>query len=55
MLTLELDVTVPEQVKAAVSQAHTHFGRLDIILNNAGYPLVATIEEASVEEVRALS
>ena len=54
VLTLELDVTRPEQVKAAVSQAHAHFGRLDILLNNAGYPLVATIEEASLDEVRAL-
>ncbi len=54
VLTLELDVTRPEQVKTAVSQAHAHFGRLDIVLNNAGYPLIGTIEEASAEDVRAL-
>ena len=54
VLTLELDVTTPEQVKTAVSQAHAHFGRLDIILNNAGYPLIGTIEEARAEDVRAL-
>jgi NADP-dependent 3-hydroxy acid dehydrogenase YdfG len=54
VLTLELDVTDPEQVKTAVTQAHTHFGRLDIVLNNAGYALVGTIEEASADEVRAL-
>lgn len=54
VLTLALDVTNPEQVKSAVNQAHTHFGRLDIILNNAGYSLVGTIEEASAAEVRAL-
>lgn len=54
ILTLELDVTKSEQVKTAVTQAHAHFGRLDIILNNAGYPLVGTIEEASADEVRAL-
>ena len=54
VLTLELDVTRPDQVKAAVEQAHTHFGRLDVVLNNAGYPLIATIEEASAEDVRAL-
>ena len=53
-LTLELDVTRPEQVKEAVSQAHAHFGRLDVILNNAGYPLIGTIEEASADDVRAL-
>jgi len=53
-LTLELDVTRPEQVKTVVAQAHAHFGRLDVVLNNAGYPLIATIEEASAEDVRAL-
>jgi len=53
-LTLELDVTKPDQVKAAVAQAHAHFGRLDIVLNNAGYSLVGTIEEANADEVRAL-
>jgi NAD(P)-dependent dehydrogenase (short-subunit alcohol dehydrogenase family) len=37
-----------------VGQAHAHFGKLDIILNNAGYSLVGTIEEASADDVRAL-
>jgi NADP-dependent 3-hydroxy acid dehydrogenase YdfG len=54
VLTLELDVTRPEQVKTAVAQAHAQFGRLDVVLNNAGYPLIGTIEEASAEDVRAL-
>lgn len=54
VLTLELDVTSPEQVKKAVTQAHGHFGRLDIVLNNAGYSLVGTIEESSADDVRAL-
>jgi NADP-dependent 3-hydroxy acid dehydrogenase YdfG len=54
VLTLELDVTKPDQAKAAVGQAHAYFGKLDIILNNAGYSLVGTIEEASADEVRAL-
>jgi NADP-dependent 3-hydroxy acid dehydrogenase YdfG len=54
VLTLELDVTKPEQVKSAVEQAHAHFGRLDIVLNNAGYSLVGTIEEASADEIRAM-
>jgi NAD(P)-dependent dehydrogenase (short-subunit alcohol dehydrogenase family) len=53
-LTLELDVTKPEQVKSAVAQAHAHFGKLDVILNNAGYSLVGAIEEGSASEVRAL-
>ncbi|RYD55763.1 MAG: SDR family NAD(P)-dependent oxidoreductase [Sphingobacteriales bacterium] len=54
VLTLELDVTKPEQVKTTVEQAFNHFGRLDIILNNAGYSLVSTIEEAKAEEVKAM-
>ena len=54
VLTLELDVTKPDQVKAAVGQASDHFGRLDVILNNAGYSLVGTIEEAGIDDVRAL-
>ena len=54
VLTLELDVTNPAQVKTAVAQAHAHFGRLDVVLNNAGYSLVGTIEEASLDEIRAM-
>jgi len=54
VLPLALDVTNAEQVKAAVAQAYAHFGRLDVVLNNAGYSLVGTIEEASEDEVKAL-
>jgi NADP-dependent 3-hydroxy acid dehydrogenase YdfG len=54
VLTLELDVTRHDQVKSAVTEAHSHFGRLDIVLNNAGYSLVGTIEEGNADEVRAL-
>lgn len=54
VLTLALDVTKPEQVKAAVAQAHAHFGRLDVVFNNAGYSLVGTIEEASADDVKAM-
>ena len=54
VLTLELDVTRPEQVKTALEQAHAYFGRLDIVLNNAGYSLIGTIEEASADDIRAL-
>lgn len=54
VLVLELDVTKAGQVKATVEQAHAHFGRLDIVLNNAGYSLVGTIEEASADDVRTM-
>jgi NADP-dependent 3-hydroxy acid dehydrogenase YdfG len=54
VLTLAMDVTQPDQVTAAVTQAHAHFGQLDVVLNNAGYSLVGTIEETSAVDVRAL-
>lgn len=54
ILTLELDVTKLDQVKKAVTKAHEHFGRLDIVFNNAGYSLVGTIEEGSIDEVKAM-
>jgi len=54
VLTLTMDVTNAEQVKSAVQQAHEHFGRLDIILNNAGYSLVGTIEESSIDDIQSL-
>jgi NADP-dependent 3-hydroxy acid dehydrogenase YdfG len=54
VLTLELDVTNTEQVRTTVAHAHAHFGRLDIVLNNAGYSLVGTIEESSAADVKAM-
>ena len=54
VLPLALDVTNPEQVKQVVHQAQAHFGRLDVVLNNAGYSLVGTIEEGSEADVRAM-
>jgi NAD(P)-dependent dehydrogenase (short-subunit alcohol dehydrogenase family) len=54
VLPLALDVTDAEQVRHAVQQAHAHFGRLDVVLNNAGYSLVGTVEEASEADVRAV-
>jgi NAD(P)-dependent dehydrogenase (short-subunit alcohol dehydrogenase family) len=53
-LPLALDVTDAGQVRQVVAQAHAHFGRLDIVLNNAGYSLVGTAEEASEADVRAV-
>ncbi|MCS4302588.1 SDR family NAD(P)-dependent oxidoreductase [Chryseobacterium sp. BIGb0232] len=54
VLTLEMDVTNPEQIKTAVNTAFEHFGRLDIVFNNAGYSLVGTIEESPIEDIEAL-
>ncbi|MEJ1238032.1 SDR family NAD(P)-dependent oxidoreductase [Chryseolinea sp. T2] len=54
LLTLQLDVTKLDQVKNAVAQAHAYFGRLDIVINNAAYSLVGTIEESTADDVRAM-
>ncbi|KGO78740.1 short-chain dehydrogenase [Flavobacterium beibuense F44-8] len=54
LLALQLDVTKPEQVKTALEQAYNHFGKLDIVFNNAGYSLIGTIEEANPDEIRLL-
>jgi NAD(P)-dependent dehydrogenase (short-subunit alcohol dehydrogenase family) len=53
ILPLRLDVTDRDADFAAVKQAHEHFGRLDVIVNNAGYGLFGAIEEVSEAEARA--
>ena len=52
VLTLALDVTNKTAVDEAVKQAHDHFGRLDVVINNAGYGLFGAIEEISEQEAR---
>jgi NAD(P)-dependent dehydrogenase (short-subunit alcohol dehydrogenase family) len=54
VLPLALDVTNAEQVKQVVHQAYAHFGRLDVLVNNAGTSLFAATEEASDEQIRDL-
>jgi len=53
VLPLRLDVTDRTAVTAAVQQAQQQFGRLDFIVNNAGYGLFGMVEEASEAEARA--
>ena len=50
---LKLDVTDKAAVGAAVAGTHERFGRLDVVVNNAGYGQFGAIEEISEEEARA--
>ncbi|HEX3792515.1 MAG TPA: SDR family oxidoreductase [Pseudonocardiaceae bacterium] len=53
LLPIELDVTDRVAVYAAVEQAHTRFGGLDIVVNNAGYGQFGMVEELSEQDARA--
>ncbi|SON55182.1 putative oxidoreductase SadH [Hartmannibacter diazotrophicus] len=54
VLPLRLDVTDRDAVFEAVASAHRHFGRLDVILSNAGYGLMGAVEETSFAEMKAI-
>ena len=53
-LALTLDVTKPEQVAAAAEAALAHFGRVDVLVNNAGIGYFAAVEESEEAEVRRM-
>jgi NAD(P)-dependent dehydrogenase (short-subunit alcohol dehydrogenase family) len=50
---IALDVTDPAAARAAIAEAREHFGRLDVIVNNAGYANVSPIETTTDEDFRA--
>lgn len=51
-LPLQVDITNNEEVKKAIETTIATFGKIDVIVNNAGYYLVGSIEEISDEEFR---
>ena len=52
VLPVELDVTDREACFKAIGTAHERFGRLDVVVNNAGYGVSGAIEELSEEQAR---
>ena len=52
LLPLQLDVTDREADVAAVGQAASHFGRLDVVVNNAGFGHFGFVEELSEQDFR---
>jgi NAD(P)-dependent dehydrogenase (short-subunit alcohol dehydrogenase family) len=54
LLPVSLDVTDEQQAKAAVEAAKAAFGRIDVLVNNAGRGLLGAVEEASDSEVRSV-
>lgn len=52
--TVRLDVTDAESIRAAVAAAEAAFGRIDVLVNNAGYSLLGAFEELGEGELREI-
>jgi NAD(P)-dependent dehydrogenase (short-subunit alcohol dehydrogenase family) len=52
VIRLALDVTDPDQVRAAVAEAIERAGGIDVLVNNAGHGLVGALEELSEEQIQ---
>ncbi|PRD48547.1 oxidoreductase [Sphingobacterium haloxyli] len=51
-LPMEVNLTDDNDVKAAIEKSMAHFGKIDVVVNNAGYGQIGTLEELSDEEAR---
>jgi NAD(P)-dependent dehydrogenase (short-subunit alcohol dehydrogenase family) len=54
VLVLSMDVTDETQVKAAIATSFEKFGQIDVLVNNAGFGLLGSVEECSAEEVESV-
>jgi NADP-dependent 3-hydroxy acid dehydrogenase YdfG len=54
ILRLRLDVREPLDINTAVKKAMEKFGKIDVLVNNAGYGYFATQEEGQLDEIRAM-
>lgn len=54
LLALSLDVTDEASARRAAAEAIERFGRIDVLLNNAGFGLLGAVEEASAEDVERI-
>ena len=52
-LALDLDVTDSTQITAAIAAAEARFGAIDVLVNNAGYGYLASVEEGEDAQIRA--
>ncbi|CAE6474421.1 unnamed protein product, partial [Rhizoctonia solani] len=52
LFVTQLDITDEEQARTAAGEAVAHFGRIDVLVNNAGSGLLSAVEEATANEVR---
>ncbi|SDJ82945.1 NADP-dependent 3-hydroxy acid dehydrogenase YdfG [Nonomuraea maritima] len=52
--TAALDVTDPDSVQAAARATLAAFGRVDVLVNNAGFTMIGAVEETSMEQLRSL-
>lgn len=53
LLALQLDVQIKEQIYSTVAEAINHFGRIDVLVNNAGFGITGATEAFTDEQVRS--